>query len=269
MAGKGFAAVTGASSGIGLELAKQFAGHGFDLLITARGQGLDEAAATLRGLSAEVSTEAADLSTHEGVETLVQAVRRTGRPLDALAINAGIGAGGAFVPGVAERTTALEDELSLIQLNVISVVHLAKRLLPAMVQRGQGRVLFTSSISGTTPVPFEAVYGASKAFVLSFAEAVRNELQDTGVTITTLLPQQTDTEFFHKAGEDDTEVGAGPKADPADVARQGSEALMAGRDKVFGGGLAASFEGHVLNRVLPDSVKAERHARLSKPGSAG
>ncbi|MFC0406854.1 SDR family NAD(P)-dependent oxidoreductase [Roseomonas elaeocarpi] len=268
MARAGFAVVTGASSGIGLELARQFASHGFDLLVTSRGQGLDEAAAMLRDLGAEVTVAPADLSTEEGVEALVRAIQDTGRPLDALAINAGIGAGGAFVPGVADRTTALEDELSLLRLNVVAVVHLAKRLLPAMVQRGEGRVLFTSSISGTTPVPFEAVYGASKAFVLSFAEAIRTELKDSGVTVTTLLPQQTETAFFHKAGEDDTKVGAGPKADPADVACQGFEALMAGRDKVFGGGLAVSFEGRVLNRVLPDSIKAERHARLSEPGSA-
>jgi short-subunit dehydrogenase len=266
---KPFAVVTGASAGIGLELAKQFASHGFDLLIVSRGQGLDEAARELRALGAEVVTQAADLRSYEEVESLAQVIRAAGRPLDAIAINAGVGAGGAFVPGVAARSTSLEDELALIQLNVASVVHLAKRVLPAMVERGQGRVLFTSSISGTTPVPFEAVYGASKAFVLSFAEAIRNELKDTGVTITTLLPQQTETNFFHRAGEDDTKVGAGPKADPSEVARQGFEALMAGRDKVFGGGASVSLEGRVLNRVLPDSMKAERHARLSRPGSAG
>lgn len=265
---KPFAVVTGGSAGIGLELARQFASHGFDLLIVSRGQGLDEAAQELRALGAEVATQAADLGRHEGVESVAQAIQDAGRPLDAIAINAGVGVGGAFVPGVAERSTALEDELALIQLNVASVVHLAKRVLPAMVERGQGRVLFTSSISGTTPVPFEAVYGASKAFVLSFAEAIRNELKDTGVTITTLLPQQTETNFFHRAGEDDTKVGAGPKADPSEVARQGFEALMAGRDKVFGSGASVSLEGRVLNRVLPDSMKAERHARLSRPGSA-
>jgi uncharacterized protein len=263
-----FAVVTGASSGIGLELARQFARHGFDLLLVARGQGLDAAAATLRGQGADVHTFSADLSTQEGVEAVVQALQDLGRPLDALAVNAGVGVGGSFVPGVAEHATAWEDELSLMRLNVISVVHLAKRLLPAMVQRGEGRVLFTSSISGTTPIPFEAVYGASKAFVLSFAEAIRKELEGSGVTITVLLPQQTETAFFHKAGEDDTKVGAGPKADPAEVARQGFEALMAGRDKVFGGGLATSFEGRVLNKLLPDDMKAERHARLSKPGTA-
>lgn len=265
---KPFAVVTGGSAGIGRELARQFASHGFDLLIVSRGEGLEEAAEELRALGAGVVTRAADLRSHEGVESVAQAIQDAGRPLDAIAINAGVGAGGAFVPGVAARATTLEDELGLIQLNVASVVHLAKRVLPAMVERGQGKVLFTSSISGTTPVPFEAVYGASKAFVLSFAEAIRNELKDTGVTITILLPQQTETNFFHRAGEDDTKVGASPKADPAEVARQGFEALMAGREKVFGGGASVSLEGRVLNRVLPDSMKAERHARLSRPGSS-
>lgn len=265
---KPFAVVTGGSAGIGLELARQFASHGFDLLIVSRGQGLDEAAQELRALGAEVMPWAADLRSRNGVESVAQAIQDAGRPLDAIAINAGVGAGGAFIPGVAAHSTSLEDELALIQLNVASVVHLAKRVLPAMVERRKGKVLFTSSISGTTPVPFEAVYGASKAFVLSFAEAIRNELKDTGVTITTLLPQQTETNFFHRAGEDDTKVGAGPKADPAEVARQGFEAMMAGRDKVFGGGALVSLEGRVLNRVLPDSMKAERHARLSRPGSA-
>jgi len=268
MADRGFAVVTGASNGIGLELAKEFARHGFDLLVTARGHGLDEAAASLRELGARVETVAADLSTDDGVDALVRAVEAAGRPVDALALNAGVGVGGAFVPGIAGRTSALEDELALIRLNIVAVVHLAKRLLPAMVQRGQGRVLFTSSISGTTPVPCEAVYGASKAFVLSFAETIRNELKETGVSVTTLLPQQTETNFFHRAVEDDTSIGAGAKADPADVARQGFEALMAGRDRVFGGGLAVTLEGRVLNKILPDGVKAARHAGLSRPGSA-
>jgi short-subunit dehydrogenase len=175
--------VTGASSGIGLELARQFAQNGFDLLITATGPAVDAAAVEVRNVGADVQTIQADLSTYEGVEELYEAIKATGRPVDAVAINAGVSLGGDFV-----RETRLKDELHLIQLNVVSTIHLAKRIMKDMVERGQGRVLFTASISATLPTPFEAVYGASKAFVLSFAEATRNELKDTGVIVTALMP---------------------------------------------------------------------------------
>jgi len=185
------------------------------------------------------------------------------KPDDIPAFNAGVGVGGDFARG-----TDLRDELTLIALNVVSPVHLAKRALPDMVGRGRGRVLFTSSIAATMPAPFEAVYGASKAFLLSFAEALRNELKDTGVTVTALMPGPTDTNFFHRAGMDDTKAGAGKKDDPAEVARQGFEALMAGKDHVVAGSLKTKLMG-AANEALPETAKAEAHRHLAEPGSAG
>jgi len=257
-----FAVVTGASSGIGRELAKQFARNGFDLLITATGPDIAEPARELTGLGARAETATADLATYEGVEQLYAAIRAIGRPVDAIAINAGVGVGGDFA-----RQTELRDELNLIQLNVASTVHLAKRVLPDMIARGQGRVLFTSSIAALMPGTFEAVYNGSKAFVQSFAEALRNEVKDTGVTITALQPGPTETNFFHRAGMDDTKVGASEKDDPADVARQGFEALMAGKDHVIAGSLKTKAMG-TMAKVLPDTANAQMHRGMAEPGSA-
>jgi short-subunit dehydrogenase len=256
------AVVTGASSGIGLQLAKQFAEHGYDLLVNAeRADHLDVAAEQLRALGARVSAVPADLRTHQGVETLYRAILAEGRPVDAIALNAGVGVGGPFVEN------ELKDELDLIALNVVSVVHLAKRVVQDMVRRNEGKVLFTASIAAEMPGPFEAVYAASKAFVLSFAEALRNELKDTNLTITALQPGATETNFFHRAGMDDTKVGTDRKSDPADVARQGFEALMKGKDHV----VAAMTKEKVqvaLGQVIPETIKAEQHRKISEPGSA-
>jgi uncharacterized protein len=257
-----FAVVTGASSGIGYELANQFAQHGFDLLIAAEDGGIVDAARTLQGQGASVQSVQVDIATTEGVEELYAKIGATGRPVDAIALNAGVGVGGDFV-----RKTDLQDELRLIALNVTSPVHLAKRVLKDMVGRGQGKVLFTSSIAAVMPAPFEAVYGASKAFLLSFAEALRNELKDTGVTVTALMPGPTETNFFHRAGMDDTKVGASKKDDPAEVARQGFEALMAGDDHVLAGSLKVKAQG-MASEILPETVKAGMHRRLAEPGSA-
>jgi len=256
------AVVTGASSGIGYELAKQFAQNGFDLLVTATGESINQAAQTFEQLGAKVETVQADLATYDGVEALYSKIKATNRPVDAIAINAGVGVGGDFV-----RETDLQEELTLINLNVVSSVHLAKRVLKDMVERGKGRVLFTASIAALQPGPFEAVYAASKAFVRSFSEAIRNELKDTGVTVTALMPGPTDTNFFHRAGMDDTKVGADKKDDPAEVAKQGFEALMAGKDAIIAGSLKTKIMGRA-SKVLPDTVNAETHRKLSEPGSA-
>ncbi|MDC0711294.1 SDR family NAD(P)-dependent oxidoreductase [Stigmatella sp. ncwal1] len=225
------AVVTGASSGIGYELARQFVHNGFDVLIAAEDDGITEAARTLAG-SGRVESVKVDLARYEGVEFLYAKIQALGRPVDAIAINAGVGVGGDFA-----RQTRLEDELNLISLNVTSAVHLAKRVSKDMVQRRSGRILFTSSIAAVMPAPFEAVYGASKAFLQSFSEALRNELSDVGITVTALMPGPTETNFFHRAGMDDTRVGQQQKDDAGEVARQGFEALMAGKDKVVAGSL--------------------------------
>jgi short-subunit dehydrogenase len=182
--------------------------------------------------------------------------------VDAIAINAGVGVGGDFA-----RETDLKDELNLINLNVVSSVHLAKRVVKDMVDRHQGRILFSSSIAALMPGPFEAVYAASKAFLQSFSEALRNELKDTGVTVTSLMPGPTDTNFFHRAGMDDTKAGADKKDDPAMVAKQGFEALMAGKDSIIAGSLKTKLQGTV-SKVLPDTANAELHRQLTEPGSA-
>lgn len=258
-----FAVVTGGNQGIGYELAAQFALNGHDVLISAHGDGLDEAAKQLAEHGTTITTARADLTEYDGVEQLYAAIRDAGRPVDAIALNAGLGLGGHFVGG-----TRLEDELRLIALNVTSTVHLAKRVATDMVERGAGRILIVSSISGTTPTPFEAVYGGTKAFGLSFAEAIRNELAEHGVGVTALLPAQTRTNFFHRGDMDDTAIGAGDKNDPTEVARQGYEALMAGKDKVVGGDISAQIKGNVTNKILTEEQKANAHHKLARPGSA-
>lgn len=259
---KKFAVVTGGSLGIGFELAKVFAQNDFDLLIAARGESnLEQAATELRGLGAQVTVVPADLSKYDGVEDLANAISQAGRPVDAIALNAGHGVGGRFWD-----QTDLAEELHLVQLNISSLIHLAKRVLPDMVARGSGKLLFTGSVAGTAPLAYEAVYSASKAFVNSFALSLGAELKDTGVTVTVLMPNATDTEFFHRAHMDDTPVGQEEKDDPAQVAKQGFDAMMAGEASVFGGGLKRKIQG-VVNKVLPGEMTAQMYKDHSKPDS--
>lgn len=255
------AVVTGASSGIGLALASEFATHGYDLVIVAEDDELNDAARELASLTS-VNAVQADLSTYEGVEEAYAAIQGESRPVAAVAFNAGVGLGGGFVD------QRLEDALRLVELNVVSTVHLAHRVLPTMVAQGDGKVLFTSSIASMSPGPYQALYNASKSFVQSFAEAVRDELRDSGVTITALMPGPTDTEFFDRAELTDTKLGASEnKADPADVARTGFEALMNGEAKVVAGGLATKVQATAM-KVLPDKATAALHRKQTEPGSA-
>lgn len=255
------AVVTGASSGIGYELAKQFAQNGFDLLVTATGPSINEAAQAFKKLGAKVETIEADLASYDGVEALYKQIQATGRPVDAIAINAGFGVDGAFTE------TDLQEELSLINLNVVSSVHLAKRVVKDMVAHGSGKVLFTSSIAALMPGPFYAVYAASKAFLRSFSQGLRNELKDTGVSVTALMPGPTDTNFFAQADMEDTRVGESRKDDPAEVAKQGFEALMAGKDEIIAGSLMTKIMGSV-SQVLPETLKSELHGQLTEPKAA-
>ncbi|MGW6414820.1 SDR family NAD(P)-dependent oxidoreductase [Streptomyces sp. NPDC055055] len=256
------AVVTGASSGIGFELARQLADRGYDLIVnSADAERLGVAAAEIRDRTgAGVQPVQADLRHYEDVERLVAAVAATGRPVAVAALNAGVGEGGAFLD------TDLEDELEIVDLNVRSTVHLAKRLLRLMAAAGGGRMLITSSIASTMPGSFQAVYNASKSFLQSFAQALQNELKDNPVTVTALMPGPTDTDFFRRADMEDTKVAQGEKDDPAQVAEQGLDALFAGKDKVVAGSLKTKAQG-LANKVLPDSLKAEGHRRMAEPGS--
>jgi short-subunit dehydrogenase len=257
---KPLAVITGASSGIGLELARVFAKHDHDLLIVAEDNGIHDASRKLQGEGAKVHSVRSDLASREGVEQLVAEIETLARPVAALAINAGVGVGGEFLH------TDLDAEIKLVQLNITSAIHLAKRLLPDMVARRQGKVLFTSSIAATMPGPYEAVYAGSKAFLLSFAEALHYEMKPHKITVTALMPGPTETNFFHRAGMDDTKVGTSKKDDPADVAKQGYDALMAGKDKVIAGSKKNLILG-LANGVIPDQIKADRHAKMAEPGS--
>jgi uncharacterized protein len=254
------AVVTGASSGIGYELARQFGEHGYDLVVAAERDDIRRTAQRLEETGAQVHPVQVDLATVEGVETLWARVEAIGRPVDAAAINAGVGVDGPFAE------TDLDAELGLVDLNVRSSVHLAKLCVRDMAPRGDGRILFTSSIAGTQPGPFEAVYAASKAFLLSFSEGLREELKEHGITVTALLPGPTETAFFARAGMTDTKVGQGSKDDPAEVAAEGFTALMKGKDHV----VAGSVRNRVLAgaaKVTPATVAAKVHRAMSEPGS--
>lgn len=255
------AVVTGASSGIGLELARECIERDFDLIMCAEDRAIHTAAKHLAKAGAWVLPVQVDLSMYDGCRQFYQAIVESGRHVDALLLNAGVGVGGAFL------VNDLEQELKMIRLNVEGVVHLSKLILPMMVNRREGRVLITASVASTSPAPYLAVYGATKAFDLMFAEALRYELRDTGVTVTALQPGATDTEFFDRAGMDSTKVDHGKKDDPAEVAKKGVDAMLAGKDKVFGASMKAKLEG-LVGEILPEPTKAKMQGKATEPGSA-
>ena len=255
-----FAVVTGGTNGIGLELAKLFVNDGFDVLIAGEDdQHSDAARQQLSGQGGEVEVWKGDLGREDQVNALYEATR--GRPIAALCVNAGFGLGGAFAE------TDLQRELQMVDVNVRGAVQLTKLVLKDMVAADDGRILFTSSIAATMPDPFEAVYGATKVFLRWFGEALREELKDTGVSVTVLMPSVTDTNFFHRAEMDDTKAGASnSKDDPAMVAKAGFDALMTGKDKVVPG-----IKNKVMAAIadaLPDAAAAKVHRGMSEPGSA-
>jgi short-subunit dehydrogenase len=254
------AVVTGGSSGIGFELVHQCLEHDFDVIACADEAEIETVPARA-GKAGNVFAVRADLATYDGVEQLYAAIQSYHRPVDALLLNAGFGLGGEFVD------TDLTDELRMVALNCMHTIHLAKRVLPEMIARKQGRILITGSVVSTAPNPYQAVYGATKAFVMSFGEALRHELKDTGVTVTVLQPGATDTNFFARADLMDTKVGQDKKDDPALVARQGFEAMMDGKDSVLAGSLSSKLGG-LMNEVLPETVKAAQAGKTTKPGSA-
>lgn len=250
--------VTGGSSGIGFELARQFAESGHDVVIAAYDiEKLEHAAELIRERApeVEVSTVAADLASEQGVYDL----HREAAQVDILCANAGVGSGGGdFIE------TDLEKELELIDLNVRGQVQLAKLVARDMDQRGGGRILFTSSIAGIMPGPFEAVYAASKSFVRSFGEALRNELADKGIRVTVFMPGPTETDFFTRANMENTPAGQSAKDDPAEVAAQAIDALWADRHAALTGSLKTRVQGQVA-KWLSDPARAAVHRRQTEP----
>jgi uncharacterized protein len=255
------AVVTGASSGIGLELARLCAQNGFDLVIAADEAAVEEAAEEL-ALDGGVTVTAVlcDLATKAGVDALTAAVAGRGRPVEALLANAGRGLGHAFLD------QDLAEALEVAHTNIDGTLRIIHTIGRDMRRRRQGRILITGSVAGLMPGAFQAVYNGSKAFIDSFAVALRNELKDSGVTVTCLMPGPTETHFFERAGLTDTKLAAEEKADPAAVAKAGFEAMMKGELKVITG-----FRNKLraaMTHVLPDSKLAEQHRKTTAPGSA-
>lgn len=255
---KPFAVITGASSGIGYELAKVFARNGFDLLVIAEDPGIAEAGNAFRSLGVSVDTLQADLSVFTEVEKACAKIESLGRPLDAVAMNAGFGLCGNFAE------TDLDTELRMIGLNNASIVHMTKRLLPIFLNQGHGRILYTSSVAATMPGPYYAVYAATKAFVQSFSEALRAEIKESGITVTALQPGPTDTNFFARAHMIDTKAGQGKKDDPAVVAEEGFQAMMAGRDHVIAGSIMNTVQAKLANFMTAPQRAATQGAQ-TKP----
>ena len=256
--GKPLAVITGASSGIGYELAAICAQEGFDLVIAADDPGVEEAANAFRGFGARVDTVYADLATLNGVDKLLGAVN--GRPVDALLANAGHGLGGGFLD------QDFDDVRHVVDTNVTGTIYLVQHVGREMRARGTGRILLTGSIAGFMPGTYQAVYNGTKAFIDSFSFALRAELKDTGVTVTCLMPGATETEFFERAGMMDTKVGQQQKDDPADVARVGFEAMQRGDGDVVSGW--KNKLQTAIASVTPAGMLAEQHRKMAEPGSA-
>jgi short-subunit dehydrogenase len=255
-----FAIVTGASTGIGFELASIAAEKGYDLLVVADEPLIDAAAEDFKRHGVQVVSVEADLATLQGVDQLLAATN--GRQIDLLCANAGRGLGHGFLD------QEVADWRRVIDTNITGTLYLLQKVLKDMVARDGGKILITGSIAGFIPGSFQAVYNGSKAFVDSFADAIRNEIKDSkGVTVTTLMPGPVETEFFDRADMLDTSVGASEtKSDPADVARDGWDALMKGEAHIVSG-----WKNKVqaaMAHVTPAAILAEQHRKMAEPGSA-
>jgi len=251
------AIVTGASSGIGYELAILAAQNGFDLVVAADEPAIHGAAELFRHHGAAVDTVEADLATIDGVDQLYAATK--GRAVDALLANAGHGLGKGFLD------QDFDEVRHVIDTNITGTIYLIQKVGRAMRARGRGRILITGSIAGFMPGTFHAVYNGTKAFVDSFSFALRAELKDTGVTVTCLMPGATETEFFERADMMDTKVGQDPKDDPADVAKVGFAAMMRGDGDVVSG-WKNKLQSTLAN-VTPAGILAEQHRKMAEPGS--
>jgi uncharacterized protein len=253
------AVVTGASTGIGLELARLCAQQQWDLIVAADEPLIENAARELSGMGIKCTAVQCDLATAEGVAKLTSAIQASGRPVDALLANAGRGLGKGFLD------QDLNEALKVVHTNIDGTIRLIYEVGNSMRSRAQGRILITGSIAGLMPGTFQAVYNGSKAFLDSFSVALSNELKDTGVTVTCLLPGATETDFFDRADMADTAVGSGEKMHASDVAKTGFDAMMKGELKVvagFGNKMRAA-----MSHIAPDSVLAEMHRSHAEPGT--
>ncbi|MFL5023780.1 MAG: SDR family NAD(P)-dependent oxidoreductase [Microvirga sp.] len=254
---KPLAIVTGASSGIGYELAKLCAQNGYDLLIAADQAAIHDVVKDFQALGSEVEAIEADLATLEGVDKLYAAAK--GRPIGALLANAGHGLGHAFLD------QDFAEARHVIDTNITGTIYLIQKVGRDMRARNEGRILITGSIAGFMPGTYQAVYNGTKAFIDSFSFALRAELKDTDVTVTCLMPGATETEFFERAGMEDTQVGQDKKDDPAYVAQVGFDAMMRGDGDVVSG-WKNKFTT-ILASVTPAGVLAEQHRKMAEPGS--
>ena len=252
------AVVTGASAGIGRELARICAKEGFDLVIAADQAKIEEAASAFRALGAAVDVVETDLAQVEGVDRLCAAIN--GRPVAALLANAGHGLGKGFLD------QDFDAVRHVIDTNITGTIYLIQRVARDMRTRGEGKILVTGSIAGFMPGTYQAVYNGTKAFIDSFSFALRAELKDTGVTVTCLMPGATETEFFERADMTDTKVGQADKDDPADVARTGFDAMMRGDGDVVSG-WQNKLQAAIAN-ITPAAMLAEQHRKMAEPGGA-
>lgn len=253
-----FAIVTGASTGIGFELAKRCAQEGYDLLIAADEPEIESAATSLRSEGTTVEALQADLATIEGVDKLYAATK--GRQVDALLANAGRGLGHGFLDQDFEKARRVVDT------NVTGTIYLVHKVGNDMRRRNSGKILITGSIAGFTPGSFQAVYNGTKAFLNSFSFALREELKNTKITVTCLMPGATETEFFRRAEMMDTKIGTSEKDDASEVANNGFDAMIKGEGDVVSG-LKNKVQSAVAN-VTPAGVLATQHRKMAEPGSA-
>jgi short-subunit dehydrogenase len=256
MSSRKLAIVTGASSGIGLEIAKLAAQDGYDLIVAADTPFV-EAGPALEHFDVTVQSIEADLSSRDGVNQLLALI--ADRPVDVLVANAGHGLGHAFL----DQST--DEWMHVLNTNITGTLLLLQPIVRKMVARGEGKVLITGSIAGHMAGSFQAVYNGTKAFIDSFAAALGNEIEDSGVTVTCLKPGATETNFFHRAELDDTRVGQASKDDPADVAKAGWDAMNKGDPAVIYG-LKNKLQVAAAD-VMTDAMTAQIHRKQAEPGS--
>jgi short-subunit dehydrogenase len=254
------AVVTGASTGIGLELARLCARRGMNLIVAADEPLIENAARELSTFGVSCTPVHCDLATADGVGALTSAIDAIGAPVDALLANAGRGLGRAFLD------QDLNEALRVVHTNIDGTVRLIHAVARTMRARGQGRVLITGSIAGLMPGTFQAVYNGSKAFLDSFSVALSNELKETGVTVTCLMPGATETDFFERADMMDTKVGTAEKMSAAEVAQIGFDAMMEGKLEVVAG--FANKLRATMSHIAPDSALAQMHRGMAEPGTA-